>query len=77
MRHEKQVQREMLMIPSISVHPQHVPETELAMEVFHFPRSTQNSALTPSLHLEFSDKVCACNLPSFGKLLMPFNVKYI
>lgn len=34
--HEKQLQREMVMIPSVSVHPQHLPETELAMEVFHF-----------------------------------------
>lgn len=62
MKHEKQVQREMVVIPSISVHPQHVPETELAMEVFQFSRSTQNSALAPFLHLEFSDKVCAHNL---------------
>lgn len=51
-----------MMIPSISVHPQHVPETELAMEVFHFPRGTQNSALTPSLHLELNGKVSAWNL---------------
>lgn len=62
MKYEKQVQREMLMIPSVSAHPQHVPENELAMEVFHFPRSTQNSALTPFLHSKFGDKVCACNL---------------
>lgn len=54
----------MVMIPSISVHPQHVPETELAVEFFHFSSSTQNSPLTPFLHLEFSDKVCARNLPA-------------
>lgn len=52
------------MIPSIPVHPQHVPEMELALEVFHFPRSTQNFALPPSLHSEFSDKTCARSLPT-------------